>query len=183
MVNELIHGEASFLEGITEPTLVLGRAIDRPAGPGAAWAASLALAMRPHLFGMGGAAYIFAGLAPRTLFRALREAPVAEIARQSLVASIAGAAADLDLCVKAERYGVERLADRNTSSRALACWRLLVGLGPLTRAEMARGMGITKRTASQIAVALEAAGLTQQHGRYGVISVKTDHHSLPQIRS
>ena len=41
--------------------------------------------------------------------------------------------------------------------------------------------GTSKRTPSQVAVALEAAGLARQHGRYGVISVATDHGSLPKV--
>lgn len=170
-VNELILEEPAFLEGGTEPTLILGRAVDRPARAGAAWAASLALAMRPHLLGLGGGAYVFAGLAPRALFRPLRETPIPRLVRQSLAASIAAVAADVDVCVKAEKLGTEHLADRNASSRALGSWRFLIAMGPLTRAEMARGMRITKRTASQAALALEAAGLARQEGRYGALQL------------
>ena len=35
------------------------------------------------------------------------------------------------------------------------------GLGPLTRAELARALNVTKRTASQAALALEQAGLIE----------------------
>ena len=34
-----------------------------------------------------------------------------------------------------------------------------MGLGPLTRAELARALGVTKRTASQAALALIEAGI------------------------
>lgn len=172
MVDELTREEPAFLEGATEPALVLGRVIDRPANAGAAWAASLALAMRPHLFGLGGAPYVLSGLAPRALFRPLREESIPKIVQRSLAASIAMTAADLDLCVRAEKHGVERLADRNASSRALDSWRLLIGLGPLTRAELARGLGVTKRTASQAALVLETAGLARQQGRYGPMLIE-----------
>lgn len=40
-----------------------------------------------------------------------------------------------------------------------AVWRLISGLGPLTRAELARALGVTRRTASQAATALEKADL------------------------
>lgn len=38
-------------------------------------------------------------------------------------------------------------------------WQLISGLGPLTRAELARALGVTRRTASQAARALEKADL------------------------
>ena len=38
-------------------------------------------------------------------------------------------------------------------------WQLIGGLGPLTRAELARALGVTRRTASQAAQALDKAGL------------------------
>lgn len=42
---------------------------------------------------------------------------------------------------------------------APAMWQLIGGLGPLTRAELARALGVTRRTASQAAQALDKAGL------------------------
>lgn len=45
------------------------------------------------------------------------------------------------------------------SCLAASVWRLLSGLGPLTRAELARALGVTKRTASQAAQALIKADL------------------------
>nr|WP_231472228.1 helix-turn-helix domain-containing protein [Novosphingobium sp. CECT 9465] len=55
--------------------------------------------------------------------------------------------------------GDEHLADLYASSQTPAVWHLICGLGPLTRAELARALGVTRRTASQAAVALEKAGL------------------------
>ena len=55
--------------------------------------------------------------------------------------------------------GDERLAGLYASSQAPAVWQLIAGLGPLPRAELARGLGVTRRTASQAATALEQADL------------------------
>jgi len=38
-------------------------------------------------------------------------------------------------------------------------WKLIAGLGPLTRAELARALSVTRRTASQAATALQRADL------------------------
>lgn len=62
--------------------------------------------------------------------------------------------------------GKARLAGANRSSRARDAWLLLAGLGPLTRAEIARALGVTKRTASQAATTLEDAGLIAAAGRH-----------------
>lgn len=55
--------------------------------------------------------------------------------------------------------GEDRLAGLYASSQAPAMWQLIGGLGPLTRAELARALGVTRRTASQAAQALDMAGL------------------------
>ena len=66
---------------------------------------------------------------------------------------------DLETLHRVLAHGQERLATRYASSHAPAAWTLLLGLGPLTRAELARALDVTARTASQIAAALEQAGL------------------------
>ena len=43
--------------------------------------------------------------------------------------------------------------------QAPAVWQLISGLGPLTRAELARALSVTRRTASQAATALGKADL------------------------
>jgi Mn-dependent DtxR family transcriptional regulator len=55
--------------------------------------------------------------------------------------------------------GEERLSGLYASSQAPAMWQMIGGLGPLTRAELARALGVTRRTASQAATALEKANL------------------------
>ena len=47
------------------------------------------------------------------------------------------------------------------SSHARQAWQLISALGPLTRAELARALDVTPRTASQAVVALENANLVR----------------------
>jgi CRP-like cAMP-binding protein len=68
-------------------------------------------------------------------------------------------ATDLAAVTAMVARGDERLADLYASSQAPAMWQLISGLGPLTRAELARALGVTRRTASQAAQALEKADL------------------------
>lgn len=75
-LTELRTEEIDFLEGGSEMVQVGGFAVTRMAPRGAAWAASLAAAMRPHLFGLGSAPMALAGVMPRALFRELHEEPL-----------------------------------------------------------------------------------------------------------
>lgn len=172
LVDQLIREEVAFLEGSSESYLAAGQAFSRPAARGAAWAASLAVAMRPHLFSLGEAPFALTGLAPRAAFRSLREHPIPIIITESLAASVRMARVDLDACRIALEVGTERLGQRYSSSRAPDVWHLLIGLGPLTRAEIARGLAVTKRTASQTIVALKAAELVQTPGRHDAITIR-----------
>jgi len=182
LVTELIEEELDFLESGTEVHVILGRPVDRAATRGAAWAASLAFAMRPHLFGLGGSGIAFAGLTPRSLFRPMREVAIGDIVADGIATAAAIVRLDLDHVVRAEALGAERLADRNSSSQALNCWRLLVGLGPMTRAETARALGVTKRTASQAGDVLQAADLAQLQGRYGALALSRGFGTLEPVR-
>ena len=171
-IRQLREGEVPFLEGETETHLVLDRARARPAPRGAAWAASLAVAMRPQLFGLGAAPLALAGLAPRRLFAAAPEAPLARQIAQALDHAAAAAHADLTLCHRVERLGQERLATRNRSSHTHALWPLLFGLGPLTRAEAARALAVTKATAAQAAQGLVEAGLISLRADGALVPVR-----------
>jgi DNA-binding transcriptional ArsR family regulator len=157
--HQLRTEEVPFLEGGTENVLIQGHAFNRPAPKGAAWAASLAVAMRPQLFALGAAPLALAGLAPRALFRLEPEDPVPAILREALGTSVAALRADLDQARHGLTVAEARLSGLYASSRAPDAWALVLGLGPLTRSELARALGVTKRTASQGAEALIAAGL------------------------
>lgn len=151
--------EVDFLEGVSEEVLIEGRVFQRFAARGSAWAASLAAAMRPQLFGLGAAPLALAGLAPRALFRAEPESPIPVLLATAIGAAAGDVATDLAAVTAMVARGDERLAELYASSQAPAMWQLIGGLGPLTRAELARALGVTRRTASQAAQALEKAGL------------------------
>ena len=115
--------------------------------------------MRPQLFGLGAAPLALAGLIPRSVFRPEPEDPIPALLGSAVATAARWAQDDLESLHKALAHGLERLAGRYASSHAPAAWALLLGLGPLTRAELARGLEVTPRTASQVALALEQAGL------------------------
>ena len=159
LVEQLRSDEIAFLEVGTEIRAFHGHAFDRPAPKGAAWAASLAIAMRPQLFSLGAAPLALAGLAPRSAFRAEPEYPLPSTLQNAIAAACGHLRADLDALRSGTALADARLSGLYASSRAPDAWRLLLGLGPLTRAELARALAVTKRTASQAALALIDAGL------------------------
>lgn len=152
---ELRTEEIDFLEGGSEMVQVGGFAITRTAPRGAAWAASLAAAMRPHLFGLGSAPMALSGVMPRALFRERYEGPLPVVLRATLQVASEEAEADLRLLRRAVVRADDSLSGLYASSTAPQAWRMIVSLGPLTRAELARGLSVTKRTASQSVASLQ----------------------------
>ncbi|MDF8335579.1 hypothetical protein [Novosphingobium cyanobacteriorum] len=158
-LEQLREDEIEFLELGSEEVVIEGKVFQRFSARGSAWAASLAAAMRPHLFSLGAAPLALAGLAPRSLFRAEPESPLPALLGQAISSAAADVATDLAAVRAALTQGNERLAGLYASSQAPAMWQLIAGLGPLTRAELARALGVTRRTASQAATALQKADL------------------------
>ena len=161
LVEQLRTDEIAFLECGTELHAFHGATFDRPAPRGAAWAVSLAIAMRPQLFGLGAAPLALAGLAPRAAFRPDPEDPLPATLREAVTTACGHLRADLDAIRSGMALADAQLSGLYASSRAPDAWCLLAGLGPLTRAELARALGVTKRTASQAALALGQAGLVE----------------------
>lgn len=161
LVDQLRSEELDYLEGGTEIQAFHGATFDRPAPKGAAWAASLAVSMRPQLFALGAAPLALAGLTPRAVFRSEPEDPIAGQLRAAAGAATRWVQDDLQVLHRALEHAQGHLARRYASSHALPAWRLLLGLGPLTRAELARTLGVTPRTASQAAAALAEAELIE----------------------
>lgn len=158
-LRQLREDEVEFLEGGSDEVVVAGRVFQRCAPRGSAWAASLAAAMRPHLFGLGAAPLALAGLAPRSLFRTEPESPLPALLASAIGVAASDVATDLAAVTSMVARGEECLAGLYASSQAPAMWQLIGGLGPLTRAELARALGVTRRTASQAAQALDKADL------------------------
>lgn len=161
LAEQLRTEEIDFLEGGSEVHEFGGATFDRPAPRGASWAASLAVAMCPQLFGLGAAPLALSGLMPRSVFRPETEYPIPALLSASIATASRGAQDDLETLHRALVHGQECLAGRYASSHAPEAWTLLLGLGPLTRAELARTLKVTPRTASQTALALEQAGLIE----------------------
>ena len=161
-LEELRTEEFDFFEGGSEMVQVGGFAITRSAPRGAAWAASLAAAIRPHLFGLGSAPLALAGIMPRALFREFHEEPLPALLRSALQTAADKATTDLRVMREAVALADKQLAGRlYASSTAPQAWHMIVSLGPLTRAELARGLGVTKRTASQSVSSLQEAGMVR----------------------
>lgn len=146
--------EIDFLEGGSETVQVGGFAVTRSAPRGAAWAASLSAAIRPHLFGLGSTPIVLAGIMPRRLFKEDREEPFPAALRDALDEASASAAQDIRRLRAGLGQAQGALSHLNASSTAPKAWQILIGLGPLNRAELARALQVTKRTASQAASAL-----------------------------
>lgn len=158
-LEQLREDEFDFLELGSEEVVIEGKVFQRFAARGSAWAASLAAAMRPHVFSLGAAPLALAGLAPRSLFKVDLERPLPALLTSAISAASADVAIDLTTVRAALTLGDERLAGLYASSQAPAVWHLISGLGPLTRAELARALDVTRRTASQAATALDKADL------------------------
>lgn len=138
LVEQLRTDEILFLEGGTEIHEFGGATFDRPAPKGAAWAASLAVAMRPQLFALGAAPLALAGLMPRSMFRSEPEEPIA-----SLLGAAAGSAArwagqDLEVLHRGLERGQQRLAGatppRTREMPGACCWGSVPSPAPNWRA-------------------------------------------------
>ena len=170
--------ELDFLEGGSEVVTFERIAITRTAPRGAAWAASLAAAMRPHIFGLGAAPFALGGLMPRSVFREHPDEPLPVLVRSALLAASTAAVEDLSAMRQAIVRGDAALASLYVSSRAPQVWQTIVGLGPLTRAELARALGTTKRTASQAVATLGAAGLTSLRPGDAAVVINPDREGV-----
>lgn len=127
-----------------------------PAEPGATWALNLALLSRVTLR-LGSPAC--PGLVSRQLFRTLESDELA-------VALVEGDATALEagytLFGQIEPdlvKGDEVLAGMSRNSRARTTWRLIVALGGISRAQLARGLNLSRAGADIQAHALSKAGL------------------------
>lgn len=168
-LDQLRTEEIEFLEGGSEVVEFGGVALTRSAPRESAWAASLAAAMRPHLFRLGSAPLALAGITPRAVFREHHERPLPALLRSALQAASENANADLRTMREAVIAADAVLSDLYASSTAPQAWRMIAGLGPLTRAELARALGVTKRTSSQSVAALAEAGMVRLRQADGAI--------------
>ena len=160
-IHQLREDETPFLEGGSEFVEFEGHVFSRFAPRGAAWAASLAAALRPQLFGLGAAPLALAGLAPRGLFKEILESPLPSLLSTAIGSAAAAVSSDLAAMRQALHRRDLKLRGLYASSHAPHVWQLISALGPLTRAELARALEVTPRTASLAVVALESANLVR----------------------
>ena len=161
LVEELRSEEVEFLEGGSEVRIAGGRAFSAPPPRGAAWGLSLAIAVRPQLFALGAAPLALAGVARRELFRSLRERTAKAILNEALEEAATWLADDLSHAAREAARSRDALEGIYASSHAGACHRLVAGLSPLSRAELARALGVTARTASLAVERLRERRLTK----------------------
>lgn len=165
LAEALSSDEPGFLEGDSELRIAGGRAFTAAAPRGDAWAASLAIAARPQVFALGPAPLALAGIARRELFRPRRERSLSTILSEAIEEASAWLAADLAFAAQASVCAQSVSARFNASSHAAAGYRLVAGLGPLTRVEIARALGVSARTASLSVAKLEALSLVTLRAR------------------
>jgi len=163
--------ELDFLEGGSELVSAAGLPIVRPARRGAAWAASLAVALRPHLFGLGKSPAFLAGTMPRMLFRDQAEEPVGQMLRHALDHASSQARSDLMSLHGFISSGGQLLERLSASPATQRAWRIAVSLSPLTRAELARALERTKRTSSLATERLIEAGLVRLRHEDGALTL------------
>lgn len=112
LVEQLRSDEIAFLESGTEIHAFGGATFDRPAPRGTSWAASLAVSMRPQLFGLGAAPLALAGLMPRSVFRPETEDPIPALLGATMATAARCAQDDLETLHRGLAHGQECLAGR-----------------------------------------------------------------------
>ena len=168
-LDELRAEEIDFLEGGSELISAAGLPIVRPAPRGAAWAASLAVAARPHVFGLGESPVTLVGVMPRALFSEAPELPLHEALRRSIFQAAEQVHSDLTFLHNWHVTGSRMLHGHYKSASSHRAWRLVLGLAPLTRAELGRALNKTKRTSSAATAHLVQAGLARLREEDGAI--------------
>jgi hypothetical protein len=125
------------------------------ADPAGCWALNLALVAR-------GVVPCVTGIIPRTVFRldlddAERAAALVGHSGHEALAAFIG----LERIETAIGRGHDALAGLSRNARAASAWALVVALGPIKRAQIARALGLSRAGADIQARALAAAGLVE----------------------
>ena len=125
------------------------------ADPAGCWALNLALVAR-------GVVWSVTGIIPRAVFRL----DLADVERSTALIDHCNHAASTSFA-DAERIeamlgrGHDALAGLSRNARAANAWALVVALGPIRRAQMARALGLSRAGADIQARALAAVGLVE----------------------
>ncbi|MDF0490960.1 hypothetical protein PX554_22815 [Sphingomonas sp. H39-1-10] len=124
--------------------------------PGAAWALNLALLTAASPLGRPPVA----GLVSRALFRSdLEPEEIATALLQGVSSALAASFQRLEqIHVDLDRGG-RALAHRSRNSKAREAWLIVLSLNAVSRAQLARGLGLSRAGADIQALALADAGL------------------------
>jgi hypothetical protein len=163
VVRELRTSEPRFLEHGTE-TIMAGEMVRQVQAPRSdAWAFGLAIAARPSLLGLARWPVMFSGVGSRELFRAMAERAPADVLGDALVASLTAAEEDFGAARQIEREAESLQGELRADSKAPDTFRLVRSYESMTRAEIARALGVTIRTASLGVSALQRLGCCVFH--------------------
>lgn len=131
------------------------------------WAINLAATARGHAFRLSETPLPFPGLVQRRLFRADRDASERRAeARESLLDALYAVACDIARFPRAADIFAREFPSQRSNSRLLSAWMLLFGLGAITPAQLARGLGATKAGAAKLLRQLEAKHMAHHQGPF-----------------
>jgi len=114
------------------------------------WAAGVAAAMYPALFGMARAPLLVPGVTSKLLFRQEPEVPLSEALVSNLNECLGEMQIEAVSAAEDYKKAKQALSDVYSSSHAFAAWRFAYGIGPVTRLEIGRMLDVTHKTAYNV---------------------------------
>ncbi len=165
----------------------------RPRADG--WAAGIALALRPEVFGLGKAPFLVPGALSKRIFAQDPDMQIVDALRENLEESFDEIYAEIAAALAAYRRAENELSDLYSSSRAFETWKFAYGAGPTSIMEVARMLakrpqklttqisrrsGRTKRPLPSQPVANTAKRAVEALLRRGLVSVREDKMIIAQ---
>ena len=131
------------------------------------WVINLAAVARGHGFHLAESPLPFPGIVQRRLFRADRDADERRAdTNEALLDALHDAACDIARVPRAADVFAREFPSQRSNSRLFPAWMLLLGLGALTPAQLARALPATKAGAAKLLRQLEAKHLVHHQGPF-----------------
>lgn len=131
------------------------------------WAINLAAVGRASCFALAYPPFPCPGIVRRRLFRAdLDNAKRRSDACEFMLDALHESSCDIDRTVRASQLFQAEFPNLRSNSRLMSVWMLMVGLGELTPAQLARALPATKPGAAKLLRQLEAAHLVRAQGPF-----------------